>query len=292
MKPDPVLLERLAVSRFVPHQSRPSAGTGERPSNVHGVGLEFGGHRPYREGDDLRRLDPRVRARLGQDFVRVYAEDRQLPVTIVLDASESMLQGGAEKRELAVAVAQLLAFIGMAGGDQVRVAVVSGDDTIWSPRWQALSKADEMFAWIAEAQVGGVVRLGPELALISQQIPPASLLVVVSDWWAGNLDKAILAAAEHGHQLVAMHIEAQEEADPSLIGDGLIHLTDSEANDVVKLVLDDSTLSAYKSAYADRIEGLRSQLVRWGGYYVRATAGVTGPREIFLTTLRTAGIVS
>lgn len=292
MKPDPVLLERLAVSRFLPHQARPSVGTGERPSNVHGVGLEFGGHRPYREGDDLRRLDPRVRARLGQDFVRVYAEDRQLPITIVLDASHSMLQGGNEKRELAVSVTQLLAFVGMAGGDQVRVAAVSGGGMRWSTRWQSLAKSDEMFAWVAEAAAEGVVELGAALASIAQQIPAASLLVVVSDWWADDLEQAVLAAAEHGHQLVALHVEAAEESDPSLLGDGLIHLVDSETDEVIDIALDDRAVEAYKAAYAERTERLRAQFAKWGGLYVRATAGACNLKDFFLTTLRSAGIVS
>lgn len=292
MKPDPVLLERLALSRFMPHRANPSVGTGERPSSVHGVGLEFGGHRPYREGDDLRRLDPRVRARLGQDFVRVYAEDRQLPVTIVLDASQSMLEGGRDKRELAVGVAQLLAFIGMAGGDQVRVVAVSGSGTRWSPRWQSLSKSDEMFAWIAGTEPAGAVQFGSELARVAQQLPPASLLVVVSDFWTDNFEKSVQAAAAHGHQFVAIHIEAAEEGDPSLVGEGLIHLVDSESDDVVDVVLDDQTIAAYKAASADRTDKLRAQIVKWGGFYIRATAGATGLRDLFLTTLRSAGVIS
>jgi hypothetical protein len=189
-------------------------------------------------------------------------------------------------------VTQLLAFIGMAGGDQVRAVAVSGDETRWSPRWQALSKSDEMFAWIAETEAAGTVQLGAELASIAQQIPPASLLIVVSDWWTDNLETAVLAAAEHGHQLVALHIEAPEEADPTLLGDGLIHLVDSENGEVIDVVLDDRTVDAYKAAYAERTVGLHTRFVKWGGFYVRATAGVCNLRDFFLTTLRSAGIVS
>ncbi|MBK1795512.1 DUF58 domain-containing protein [Devosia sp. WQ 349] len=292
MKPDPVLLERLSVSRFMPRQSRPSVGTGERPSNVHGVGLEFGGHRPYREGDDLRRLDPRVRARLGQDFVRVYAEDRQLPITIVLDTSQSMLEGGAEKRELAVSITQLLAFIGMAGGDLVRVVTVSAEEKRWSPRWQSLAKSEEMFAWIAEAEAEGMVPFGTELAAIADQIPPASLLLVVSDWWTNNLENVVLATAKHGHQVVALHIEAPEESDPSLIGEGLVHFVDSENNEVVDIVVDDLTIEAYRAAHAERIEWLRSQFVAVGGQYVRVVSNAASPSELFLAILRSNGVIS
>nr|WP_254082065.1 DUF58 domain-containing protein [Devosia sp. WQ 349K1] len=276
----------------MPRQSRPSVGTGERPSNVHGVGLEFGGHRPYREGDDLRRLDPRVRARLGQDFVRVYAEDRQLPITIVLDTSQSMLEGGAEKRELAVSITQLLAFIGMAGGDLVRVVTVSAEEKRWSPRWQSLAKSEEMFAWIAEAEAEGMVPFGTELAAIADQIPPASLLLVVSDWWTNNLENVVLATAKHGHQVVALHIEAPEESDPSLIGEGLVHFVDSENNEVVDIVVDDLTIEAYRAAHAERIEWLRSQFVAVGGQYVRVVSNAASPSELFLAILRSNGVIS
>src|SRR5690606_30686864 len=106
------------------------------------------------------------------------------------------------------------------------------------------------------------------------------------------LEKAVLASAEHGHQLVALHIEAAEESDPTLLGDGLIHLVDSETDEVIDITIDDRTVDAYKAAYAERNEGLRSQFVKWGGFYVRATAGACNLRDFFLTTLRSTGIVS
>ncbi|WP_108462975.1 DUF58 domain-containing protein [Devosia naphthalenivorans] len=291
MRPDPALLERLAGSRFLPNLAKPSIGTGERRSSSHGVGLEFSAHRPYREGDDLRRLDPRIRARLGQDYVRQYAEDRQLPITIVLDSSASMLQGEGKKLALASALTQILAFVGLAAGDVVRIAVVAAGETMWSPKWQALSRADELFAWVSDQSSSGRVHFEAELASISTKIPPGSLLIVLSDWWADDIGRAVLALAEHNHQLLALHIESPDEIDPSDFGEGLHHLVDAETDELYELVLNELTLQEYKAAYAERSEQLRSQFLRWGGQYLRVSTDADLP-DFCLRTLRASGVIS
>lgn len=292
MRPDPILLEQLAGSRFLPHAAKPSLGIGERRSARDGVGLEFSAHRPYREGDDLRHLDPRIRARLGHDYVRQYSEDRQLPITIVLDASASMLQGDGKKFAVASALTQILAFIGMAAGDLVQVAVLKAQGTVWSPKWQALSRADELFAWLGEqTSWGGSLHFETDLAAISGKIAPASLLIAVSDWWADGLERAVTALTGHNHQVLALHIESSDELDPSSLGDGLLHLIDAETGEQVELVLDEVTLQSYKVAYAERCEQLRLQFVRRGGQYFRVRTD-TDLRDFCMRTLRASGTIS
>lgn len=291
MRPDPALLERLSGSRFLPDLAKPSVGAGERRSSSHGVGLEFSAHRPYREGDDLRRIDPRVRARLGQDYVRQYAEDRQLPVTIVLDASASMRHGDGKKFQFALAITQVFAFIGLAAGDLVRIAVITGDETVWSPKWQSLSRSEEMFAWVARQVASGRPPFDTKLAALAATVPAASLLILISDWWADDIGKAALALAEHDHQMLAIHLESPDELDPTLLGNGLLRLVDSETGALIELVLDEATINSYKSAYAARIDLLRSEFTRWGGHYLRVNT-VTPMSDFFLSTLRSLEVIS
>lgn len=291
MRPDPVLLERLSGSRFLTDLAKPSVGIGERRSSSHGVGLEFSAHRPYREGDDLRRLDPRVRARLGQNYIRQYAEDRQLPITIVLDASASMLHGGGKKFQFALALTQILAFIGLAAGDLVKIAVVTGDELIWSPKWQSLSRSEEMFTWVASQVPSGRASFATKLGTLAGSVPAASLLIMVSDWWTDDIGKASLAMAEYNHQILAIHLEAPEELDPTILGDGLLRLIDSETGDFLELVLDETTVKSYHSAYAERTEALRSKFTRWGGHYLRVNTTATIP-DVFLSTLQSLQIIT
>ena len=66
MRPSAAILEQLATLRLLPSHAVPSMGIGERRSASRGAGIEFAEHRPYRRGDDVRHIDPRVKARLGE----------------------------------------------------------------------------------------------------------------------------------------------------------------------------------------------------------------------------------
>ena len=104
---------------------------GERRSRHKGPGLEFAGHRPYREGDDLRHIDARVYARLRAPYTREFLADRQMRVAILIDSSASMkladgsaASGG--KIGFAQKLACLLSLAGLGSGDLVEIGVALG----------------------------------------------------------------------------------------------------------------------------------------------------------------------
>src|SRR5690242_1165013 len=93
MKPSASLLTVLSRLRLRARHAVASGGVGERPSRQKGSGIDFADYRAYVPGDDTRHLDARLHARLGGFFVREYEVMKQLPVTILIDGSRSMLQG-------------------------------------------------------------------------------------------------------------------------------------------------------------------------------------------------------
>ena len=126
MKPDAALLDRLSTARYRLNRAQASVGVGDRRSRAKGAGMEFASHRPYREGDDVRQLDARVLARLGQHYVREYFLDRQAPVYVLLDASVSMQSGRPDKLGHGILLAQLFGFLALASGDSCQIGV-AGD---------------------------------------------------------------------------------------------------------------------------------------------------------------------
>ncbi len=89
-----------------------------------GAGLEFADHRDYVPGDDLRYLDWNLYGRLERRALRLFEEDEDLPIDVLVDASRSMAMGAPPKLELALQVGAALAYVALANLDRVAVTVL------------------------------------------------------------------------------------------------------------------------------------------------------------------------
>ncbi|MDO5566998.1 MAG: DUF58 domain-containing protein, partial [Planctomycetia bacterium] len=109
---------------------------GRRRSVRSGSGIEFSDHRDYVFGDDLRRVDWNVFARLGSLLVKRFQEDDDLTVTFFLDCSRSMNTGQSNKFDYARRVIAALAYIVLCGMDRVELVAYGGkcEDRLWPVR--------------------------------------------------------------------------------------------------------------------------------------------------------------
>jgi uncharacterized protein (DUF58 family) len=291
LKPSTALLERLATSRFIVARAQPSVGAGERRSRAKGAGLEFVDHRPYREGDDVRHLDPRLLARLGENFIRQYSVDKRLPIFIVADASASMRYGAPDKFAFATGLAQALGFIGLNGGDQVQAAVYADGRLHWSPHVHGTARAPILFNWLDEQVPSGRGSFTQALKEVIRHIKTASLLILISDWWSEDPGRELDALDAGNHEILAFHIAAPQELDPTSLGDGPIDMIDAESGEEVELSLDPDVLRRYRSAYAEWQEALRQHFTRrQGRYFALSSAGDL--EQIFMRDLRASGVIS
>ncbi|HSC88384.1 MAG TPA: DUF58 domain-containing protein [Polyangiaceae bacterium] len=120
---------------LLPHQAKNSLLAGERSSRLRGRGLDFEELRAYVAGDDVRSIDWRVTARARRPFVRVYREERDRPVLLVVDQRPSMFFGS-QTRMKSVAAARLAALVAwsaVARGDRVG-AYLFGAERDWALR--------------------------------------------------------------------------------------------------------------------------------------------------------------
>ena len=101
----PELLRRLEQFQLLAARRAKSSSKGERRSRARGQSVEFADHRSYVPGDDFRYLDWNLFGRLDRLFLKLYEEERELPVRIFLDASESMTFGEPRKFDFARQVA-------------------------------------------------------------------------------------------------------------------------------------------------------------------------------------------
>ena len=97
----PELLRRLEQFQLLAARRAKSSAKGERRSKARGQSVEFADYRNYVAGDDFRYLDWNLYGRLDKLFLKLYEEERELPVRIFLDASESMTFGAPPKFDFA-----------------------------------------------------------------------------------------------------------------------------------------------------------------------------------------------
>src|ERR1043165_3267686 len=117
----PDLLRRLEQFQLLAARRAKSSARGERRSKARGQSVEFADFRNYSHGDDFRYLDWNLFGRLEKLFIKLYEEERELPVRIFLDASESMAFGEPRKFDFARQVAAAVGYVAFGGFDRVSV---------------------------------------------------------------------------------------------------------------------------------------------------------------------------
>src|ERR1041384_351519 len=115
------LLRRLEQFQLLAARRAKSSARGERRSRARGQSVEFADHRSYVAGDDFRYIDWNLFGRLDRLFLKLYEEERELPVRIFLDASESMTFGEPRKFDFARQVAAAIGYVALCGFDRVSV---------------------------------------------------------------------------------------------------------------------------------------------------------------------------
>src|SRR5512138_364268 len=117
----PELLRQLEQYQLLAARRAKTAAKGERRSRARGQSVEFADYRNYVHGDDFRYLDWNLYGRLERLFLKLYEEERELPVKIFLDASESMNFGDPRKFDFCRQVAAAVGYVALCGFDRVGV---------------------------------------------------------------------------------------------------------------------------------------------------------------------------
>ena len=123
---DSAFLKKLELLSIISKRIRAGQTKGERKSIKRGHSLEFADYRNYSLGDDLRYLDWNVYGRLDKLFIKLFAEEEDLHVHILIDSSKSMEFGNPTKLDYAKKVSAALGYIGLANYDAVGVGSFSG----------------------------------------------------------------------------------------------------------------------------------------------------------------------
>jgi uncharacterized protein (DUF58 family) len=237
--------------------------SGEYHSVFKGRGMSFAEVREYQYGDDIRSIDWNVTARTGAPFVKVYEEERELTVMLLVDVSASGDFGTRQrlKAEVGVEICALLAFSAIKNNDKVGLIVFSDHVEKFVPprkgRRHVLRVLRELLYHEPE---GRGTDIGSALEYLTHVQRKRAVTFLVSDFRARRFEKA-LAVAGRRHDLVAVRLsDVREDELPPL---GLVELEDPETGE--RLVVNTSKpafRAAFRAVNAKQREALDRSLRR------------------------------
>ncbi len=225
------------------HRPAASALAGAYRSRFRGRGVDFEESRNYQPGDDIRNMDWRVTARTGRPHTKVFQEERERPVLIVLDASPSLFFG-TRVRLKSVAAAQLAAAIAWTAvkrGDRVGAFLSApGEHRELRPaggRRGAMRVVQGLVDWLDPAHMGdGREPLSVSLERVRHTLRPGSLVLVISDFFGldDDCNRHLSRIRQHNDVIGCQVLDPAEEALPP----GRYPITDGEQVDLLDTGID------------------------------------------------------
>ena len=222
---------------------------GQYHSAFKGRGIEFEEVRPYQIGDDVRTIDWNVTARSGQPFVKVFREERELTVMLLVDMSRSHLFGtaGQLKRELAAEVCAMLAFSAIRNNDKVGLICFTDRIERFVPAKKGIRhvlRVVRELLYLDPAGVGTNIKGAVEhLNRVTQR---RAVVFLVSDFQAADYETS-LRVAKRRHDLIPITIVDPREME--LPDVRFVELFDAETG---QTILVDTSHSALRARYAER----------------------------------------
>jgi uncharacterized protein (DUF58 family) len=279
-------LHRLNRLMFVARGAVTDETAGGHRTRKKGEGTDFLDYRPYVPGDDFRKVDWTLYGRLRQLFVRLHEAPRQLSITLLLDASQSMgfghggvgqggvkqpgaAQEGVTKLLQAQRIASALGFIALSGGDRLFASAYSDGPSAFIGPLGGRRGLPALVRFLQKIEPGGTSDLAGAVSQLHAHGQRRGLVIVVSDF-LNNIDpeKALSAILGAGGTLLAIQV-----LDPLDRGVGLkgnVRLRDSETGRTVDVRIDAAALARYQATFERHRAQLESFCRRHRQHYLCA----------------------
>jgi uncharacterized protein (DUF58 family) len=276
-----VQLERLG---FVSRRSHVGRVKGERKSPRRGSSVEFADYRPYEVGDDLRYVDWNAFGRLDRLYLKVFMEEEDLCVHLLLDASASMDFGEPHKFRYATRLVAGLAFIALVNLERVAVGVFR--DRVsegWLPT-RGRNQYLPIEEFLAGLRAGGTTAFSEALRQYALRAKDTGVAVVVSDFLdPAGYEPGLRALMERRFDIHVIHLLAPEELRPTMGGD--LELVDAESGELREVSVDAETLRAYEHRLGQFLTGIEDFCKANEIQYHRVATDV-GLEDVFLRRLK------
>lgn len=283
---DETTLRKLEQLTLVADSVRVGVMKGNRRSRRRGSSIEFADYRDYAQGDDLRRLDWNILARLEKPFIKMTEEEEDLAVHILVDTSDSMnwpsdKAGQAlNKLRYGLSLAGGLGYVGLISGDLLSVTLFdSMGHSSWGPfrgrqnGWPLLQFLEANYQTCITDQARESRKTALDLSLRDYALRarrPGLLFLITDLLSADDYRNGLTALLARGYEIALLQVLSPDELSPELAGD--FKLVDIETGDRADVTINPAMIEEYNF-----------RLIEWQN----KTAGFCKPRGIHYIPLST-----
>ena len=257
---------------------------GTRRSRQTGSSAEFSDYREYIPGDDIRRLDWNALARFDRLYMKLFMEEQESAVNVLLDCSASM----ADKWDAARSAAEAVGYLALTGGDRLRLHCLKDGRAQASPLLSGRQAYAKLTAFLdacpPDGREGGLTD-----AVRRTQGLQKGLCFLVTDGYTEDALKEALDYLRYMRQETAViQVMSGGELRPEM--EGALKLTDSESGEQIDLLADRNALENYREALDDFLKAVRENCSAREAHYLLLD-GDKAFEESFIPLLSKSGMI-
>lgn len=289
----PDLMARLERLELVTRKVFRGRLKGERRSKRKGQSVEFADFRNYVPGDDLRRLDWNLYARLDKLIIKLFLEEEDLHFFTLIDASLSMDFGEPSKLEYAKQLAAALGFVGLIRADRVRVETLGQGSHNRShsrgPVLRGRSSVWRMIEYLEGIEPDKTTSLAEGVKDFVLRNSGRGIVVLITDLMdKEGYETSLRYLSAQQFDVFVIHVLSQEEIHPDVKGD--LRLVDCEDGDVAEITVSAPLLARYEQTLNAFVSDAQQFCSRRGMTYLLAN-NQTPVKELVTSYLRQRGLV-
>ncbi len=248
--------------------------SGEYHTSFKGRGMTFSEVRQYQFGDDVRAIDWNVTARYNEPYIKVFEEERELTMMLMVDVSGSESFGSQSqfKRDIVTEIAATMAFSATQNNDKIGLILFSDKIELYVPpkkgKSHVLRIIRELIEFKPESQRTG---LSQALKFLSGVQKKKAIVFLISDFMDAGYEHTLkIASKKHDITGVRVH-DIREEKMPDV---GFVEMADAETGEVISVDTGSKSVRLhYEKHYAERVKYFKETFSRCGAGTVSAQVG-------------------
>jgi len=269
---DPEFMNRLDSLDVLSRKILQGKLQGERRSKRRGQSVEFADHRPYVAGDDLRFVDWNIYGRLEQLFLKLFIEEQDLTVHVVVDGSASMTVGEPSKELFIKKLAAALGYVSLVNNNRVSISVFADGVVGQLANMRGRNYLHQMADFLLTAQCDGVSQFETACRQIASGRIGCGVMIVLSDFlFKEGYDAGLRRLIGRQYDLYVIQVLSAQELSPDFAGD--LRLIDIEDADVAEITVSAALVKYYKRNVTAYCNELKDFCSRRGAVYALANSG-------------------
>jgi uncharacterized protein (DUF58 family) len=286
---DPAFMARLDQLDVMSRKMLAGKMKGERRSKRRGQSVEFADYRNYVVGDDLRFIDWNIYARLDRLFLKLFLEEEDLALYVLLDVSKSCDYGNPNKAMYLKQVAAALAYIGLVNYNRVSVVAMADGVVAETGALRGRRRVAQMIDFLQKLEPVGASHFTESCRRFALQHRQKGVCVVLSDFFIKEGFEAGLRYVAGGkYDLFCVQALSPQEIEPDLQGD--LKLRDIEDDDMAEVSITQPLVKQYKANLNAYCLALKDFCTRRGGTYLFTSTAVPFD-TLVLNYLRERGLL-